>query len=238
MALGDSWNRRRYGGYAVHLGAGHGHRHRHLVGPGDRPDGDSGGRRVGHDRRVHTSGTIGSVVEPLPNDARVIETRAELSRVTAWTQSGSLATAQRDYPELATPIGDARRPHVAGRGPMSCPPRRRPVDRLGHPAPRQPAGGVDLDRRRDRGARRRVRHLARAAAGVGPGRGAAGRARPDLGGGRLIRRPSDRSSSRSLVVPIGLLFLSGFGRDPSQIPSPLIGRRRLSGRWRPSTAAP
>jgi cytochrome c biogenesis protein CcmG, thiol:disulfide interchange protein DsbE len=27
----------------------------------------------------------------------------------------------------------------------------------------------------------------------------------------------------ALVVPLGLLFLSGFGRDPSQIPSPLIG---------------
>jgi cytochrome c biogenesis protein CcmG/thiol:disulfide interchange protein DsbE len=26
-----------------------------------------------------------------------------------------------------------------------------------------------------------------------------------------------------LVIPIGLLFLSGFGRDPSEIPSPLIG---------------
>ena len=28
----------------------------------------------------------------------------------------------------------------------------------------------------------------------------------------------------ALVIPIGLLFLSGFGRDPSEIPSPLIGR--------------
>jgi len=28
----------------------------------------------------------------------------------------------------------------------------------------------------------------------------------------------------ALVIPIGLLFLSGFGRDPSQIPSPLIGQ--------------
>jgi len=28
----------------------------------------------------------------------------------------------------------------------------------------------------------------------------------------------------ALVIPIGLLFLSGFGRDPSEIPSPLIGQ--------------
>ena len=52
-----------------------------------------GGYTVTHDRLV---------VEPLANDARVIETRAEVSY--DGPQSGSLHTALRDYPSSPTAI--------------------------------------------------------------------------------------------------------------------------------------
>jgi cytochrome c-type biogenesis protein CcmF len=95
-------NRRRYGGYTVHLGV--------LV----MAIAIAISSAMAIDRTVTLavgeSATIGGytvtndrvVVEPLPNDARVIETRAELTY--AGSQSGTLATAQRDYPSSATPI--------------------------------------------------------------------------------------------------------------------------------------
>jgi cytochrome c-type biogenesis protein CcmF len=98
-------NRRRYGGYAVHLGV--------LVMavavamssalstdvtatvlPGETAR--IGAYQLRHERLV---------VEPLRDDARVIETRAELT--VSGPQSGELATALRDYPNspsaIATP---------------------------------------------------------------------------------------------------------------------------------------
>jgi cytochrome c-type biogenesis protein CcmF len=95
-------NRRRYGGYTVHLGI--------LV----MAIAIAISSALAVDRTVTLargeSATIAGytvtndrvVVEPLPDDAGVIETRAELTY--SGSQSGSLATAQRDYPSSATPI--------------------------------------------------------------------------------------------------------------------------------------
>jgi cytochrome c-type biogenesis protein CcmF len=52
-----------------------------------------GAYRITHDRLV---------VEPLPDDARVIETRAEVTYT--GPQSGTLGTALRDYPNSPTSI--------------------------------------------------------------------------------------------------------------------------------------
>jgi cytochrome c-type biogenesis protein CcmF len=98
-------NRRRYGGYAVHLGV--------LV----MAIGVAVSSGLATDRTVTLapgeSATVGAyqvthqrlVVEPLPDDARVIETRAEVTF--DGPQSGSLGTALRDYPNspsaIATP---------------------------------------------------------------------------------------------------------------------------------------
>ena len=98
-------NRRRYGGYVVHLGV--------LV----MAVGVAISSGLSIDRTVTLSpgetATIGAyelrndrlVVEPLAEDARVTESRAELT--VSGPQSGSLATALRDYPNsqaaIATP---------------------------------------------------------------------------------------------------------------------------------------
>jgi cytochrome c-type biogenesis protein CcmF len=98
-------NRRRYGGYVVHLGV--------LV----MAVGVAISSGLAIDRTVTLSpgevGSIGAyqlrndrlVVEPLPEDARVTETRAELTVI--GPQPGTLATALRDYPNsqaaIATP---------------------------------------------------------------------------------------------------------------------------------------
>ncbi len=95
-------NRRRYGGYAVHLGV--------LV----MAVGVAVSSGLAIDRTVTLvpgeSAEIGDyvvtheslVVEPLAADARVIETRATIGY--AGSQSGSLDTALRDYPNSATAI--------------------------------------------------------------------------------------------------------------------------------------
>jgi len=95
-------NRRRYGGYAVHLGV--------LV----MAIGVAVSSGMAIDRTVTLapgeSAEIGEyvvthralVVAPLPDDARVIETRAEVTY--AGPQSGSLGTALRDYPNSPTAI--------------------------------------------------------------------------------------------------------------------------------------
>ena len=98
-------NRRRYGGYTVHLGV--------LV----MAVGVAVSSGLATDRTVTLqpgeTATIGAyeitherlVVEPLAEDPRVIETRAEVRY--AGPQSGSLGTALRDYPNspnaIATP---------------------------------------------------------------------------------------------------------------------------------------
>jgi cytochrome c-type biogenesis protein CcmF len=95
-------NRRRYGGYAVHLGvlvmavgvavsSGLAIDRTVTVGPGETAT--IGAYEVTHRRLV---------VEPLPDDARVIETRAEISY--RGPQSGELRTALRDYPNSPTAI--------------------------------------------------------------------------------------------------------------------------------------
>jgi cytochrome c-type biogenesis protein CcmF len=98
-------NRRRYGGYVVHLGvlvmavgvavsSGLAIDRTVTLAPGDAAT--IGAYEVRNDRLV---------VEPLPDDSRVIETRAELTY--DGPQSGTLATALRDYPNsqaaIATP---------------------------------------------------------------------------------------------------------------------------------------
>jgi cytochrome c-type biogenesis protein CcmF len=98
-------NRRRYGGYAVHLGvlvmavavaisSGLSTDRTVTLQPGESAS--IGPYEVTHDALV---------VEPLAEDARVIETRAEVRY--AGPQSGTLATALRDYPSspaaIATP---------------------------------------------------------------------------------------------------------------------------------------
>jgi cytochrome c-type biogenesis protein CcmF len=95
-------HRRRYGGYAVHLGvlvmavavaisSGLSTDRTVTLAPGDSAA--IGPYEVTHDELV---------VEPLADDARVIETRAEVSY--AGPQSGTLATALRDYPNSTTAI--------------------------------------------------------------------------------------------------------------------------------------
>ncbi len=106
MALA-SWrlathNRRRYGGYLVHAGicvmaiaiavsATLGTESTATLRPGEELA--IGSYRLRHDRLV---------VEPLADDARVRETRAELTL--SGPQSGPLTTALRDYPSSTTPI--------------------------------------------------------------------------------------------------------------------------------------
>jgi cytochrome c-type biogenesis protein CcmF len=95
-------NRRRYGGYLVHLGvlvmavgvavsSGLATDRTVTLAPGESAT--VGAYRVTHQRLV---------VEPLPDDARVIETRAEVTF--DGPQSGSLGTALRDYPNSPTAI--------------------------------------------------------------------------------------------------------------------------------------
>jgi cytochrome c-type biogenesis protein CcmF len=95
-------NRRRYGGYAVHLGvlvmavavavsSGLAIDRTVTVAPGETAR--IGAYEITHQRLV---------VEPLADDARVIETRAEITY--AGPQSGSLGTALRDYPNSPTAI--------------------------------------------------------------------------------------------------------------------------------------
>ncbi len=98
-------NRRRYGGYGVHLGvlvmaigiavsSGLSTDRTVTLAPGESAS--VGAYRITHQRLV---------VEPLPDDSRVIETRAEVTY--SGPQSGRLATALRDYPSsqaaIATP---------------------------------------------------------------------------------------------------------------------------------------
>ncbi|MEO7296379.1 MAG: cytochrome c-type biogenesis CcmF C-terminal domain-containing protein, partial [Candidatus Limnocylindria bacterium] len=98
-------NRRRYGGYAVHLGvlvmavavaisSGLATDRTVTLAPGETAA--IGNYEITHDRLV---------VEPLASDARVTETRAEVTY--AGAQNGSLGTALRDYPNsqaaIATP---------------------------------------------------------------------------------------------------------------------------------------
>ncbi|MGI8659364.1 MAG: heme lyase CcmF/NrfE family subunit [Candidatus Limnocylindria bacterium] len=98
-------NRRRYGGYTVHIGvlvmavavaisSGLATDRTVTLAPGESATIE--GYVVRHDRLV---------VERLASDARVIETRAEVTY--SGTQSGTLATALRDYPNsqaaIATP---------------------------------------------------------------------------------------------------------------------------------------
>ncbi|HSK93586.1 MAG TPA: heme lyase CcmF/NrfE family subunit [Candidatus Angelobacter sp.] len=95
-------NRRRYGGYAVHVGV--------LV----MAIGVAVSSGLAVDRTVTLgpgeTATIGAyevrnervVVEPLADDPRVIETRAELT--ISGPQAGPLSTALRDYPNSPTAI--------------------------------------------------------------------------------------------------------------------------------------
>jgi cytochrome c-type biogenesis protein CcmF len=95
-------NRRRYGGYAVHVGvlvmavavaisSGLASDRTVTLAPGESAT--IGGYQVRHDRLV---------VEPLASDPRVTETRAEVTY--SGPQSGSLGTALRDYPNSPTAI--------------------------------------------------------------------------------------------------------------------------------------
>jgi cytochrome c-type biogenesis protein CcmF len=95
-------NRRRYGGYLVHAGicvmavaiaisATLGTDVTATLRPGEEMT--IGAYRLRHERLV---------IEPLPDDARVRETRAELTL--SGPQSGAIATALRDYPSSTTPI--------------------------------------------------------------------------------------------------------------------------------------
>jgi cytochrome c-type biogenesis protein CcmF len=95
-------NRRRYGGYAVHLGvlvmaigvavsSGLATDLTVTLAPGESAT--IAGYEVTHQRLV---------VEPLASDARVIESRAEVAY--EGRQSGTLATALRDYPNSPTAI--------------------------------------------------------------------------------------------------------------------------------------
>ena len=95
-------NRRRYGGYAVHLGvlvmaigvavsSGLATDLTVTLAPGETAT--IAGYEVTHQRLV---------VEPLANDPRVTETRAEVAY--EGRQSGTLATALRDYPNSPTAI--------------------------------------------------------------------------------------------------------------------------------------
>jgi cytochrome c-type biogenesis protein CcmF len=95
-------NRRRYGGYAVHIGilvmavgiaisSGLARDMTMTLAPGESAQ--IGAYRITHDRLM---------VEPLASDPRVTETRAEISYT--GPQSGSLATALRDYPNSTSAI--------------------------------------------------------------------------------------------------------------------------------------
>jgi cytochrome c-type biogenesis protein CcmF len=95
-------NRRRYGGYLAHVGicvmavaiavsATLGIDATATLKPGERMS--IGAYTVTYDRLVSA---------PLPDDPRVVETRAELTL--AGPQSGAVATALRDYPNSSTPI--------------------------------------------------------------------------------------------------------------------------------------
>jgi cytochrome c-type biogenesis protein CcmF len=95
-------NRRRYGGYAVHLGvlvmavgvavsSGLAVDRTVTLSPGESAE--IGAYRITHDRLV---------VGPLADDAGVIETRAEVTY--EGPQSGTLGTALRDYPNSPTSI--------------------------------------------------------------------------------------------------------------------------------------
>ena len=95
-------NRRRYGGYTVHVGvlvmavavaisSGLAIDRTVTVAPGETAT--IGAYEITHQRLV---------VEPLEFDARVIETRAELTY--SGPQSGDLGTALRDYPNSPTAI--------------------------------------------------------------------------------------------------------------------------------------
>jgi cytochrome c-type biogenesis protein CcmF len=95
-------NRRRYGGYGVHLGV--------LI----MAIGIAVSNGLATDQTVtlepDETATVGAyeithrrlVIEPLADDARVIETRAEVTF--DGPQSGSLGTALRDYPNSPTAI--------------------------------------------------------------------------------------------------------------------------------------
>jgi cytochrome c-type biogenesis protein CcmF len=93
-------NRRRYGGYAVHTGvlvmavavaisSGLAIDRTVTLAPGETAT--IGAYEITHDELV---------IEPLADDARVMETRAEVTY--DGPQSGSLATALRDYPSSPT----------------------------------------------------------------------------------------------------------------------------------------
>jgi cytochrome c-type biogenesis protein CcmF len=95
-------NRRRYGGYAVHSGilvlavgvavsSGLARDATVTLAPGESTR--IGAYSITHERLV---------VEPLASDARVIETRAEVRY--AGPQTGTLATALRDYPNATSAI--------------------------------------------------------------------------------------------------------------------------------------
>jgi cytochrome c-type biogenesis protein CcmF len=95
-------NRRRYGGYSVHLGvlvmaiavavsSGLAIDRTVTLAPGESAE--IGGFAVMHGRLV---------VEPLADDARVIETRAEITF--DGRRAGALRTALRDYPSSTTAI--------------------------------------------------------------------------------------------------------------------------------------
>jgi cytochrome c-type biogenesis protein CcmF len=95
-------NRRRYGGYVVHAGvlvmavavaisSALAQETTVSLAPGET--GRIGPYTITHQRLV---------VEPLASDPRVVETRAELTY--DGPQSGSLATASRDYPNSTVPI--------------------------------------------------------------------------------------------------------------------------------------
>ena len=95
-------NRRRYGGYAVHIGvlvmavsvaisSGMASDRTVTLAPGETAT--IADYRIRHDQLV---------VEPLASDPRVIETRAEVTY--SGPQSGSLGTALRDYPNSQTAI--------------------------------------------------------------------------------------------------------------------------------------
>jgi len=98
-------NRRRYGGYVVHFGV--------LVMAIAVAISSTMARQTTVTLRPGQSATLAGytltndrlVIEPLPDDPRVTETRAEMSF--AGPQSGTLATALRDYPNstaaIATP---------------------------------------------------------------------------------------------------------------------------------------
>ena len=173
-----------------------------------------GGYEVTHERLV---------VEPLANDARVIETRAEVRY--AGPQEGALGTALRDYPNSPTAIATpAVRTSLAEDLYVTLL-AADPADRCGQPAPvRQPARGLDLAWRGDRRPGRRLRHLAGPeAAAVVAEAAVPRRAIGQPGGARLMRRLRWLLVP-ILVLPLGWLLFTGFGRDPREIASPLIGQ--------------